>query len=95
VRSPRFIFTKEKTMTTIDLTSTDITATRSSLFAPFRKFLAAMKQRRAERRTLIELSRMDARTLRDIGIEPMDVHDAFMGRRLSILFYPQRPADHE
>jgi uncharacterized protein YjiS (DUF1127 family) len=83
-------------MTTLDLYSAEATGSRVSLFTPFRKFIAGMKQRRLERRTMQVLSTMDARTLRDIGIEPQDVYDANLGRRLSVLLNPmRRPSDHQ
>lgn len=60
-----------------------------SLFDPLRR-------RSATRRALKELSQLDARLLRDIGIDPADVHDAFMGNRLSVLLNPiRRKTDSE
>ena len=37
--------------------------------------------------------RLDAHLLRDLGINPMDVRDAYTGRSTSILFDPIRPCD--
>jgi hypothetical protein len=37
--------------------------------------------------------RLDAHLLRDLGINPMDVRDAYTGRSTSILFDPIRPYD--
>jgi len=42
---------------------------------------------------LIELSRLDAHLLRDMGINPLDVRDAYNGRATSILFDPFRSYD--
>jgi uncharacterized protein YjiS (DUF1127 family) len=48
------------------------------------------KRKRAQRIALRELSQLDARLLRDIGIEPVDVYDALTGRRRSIILNPIR-----
>ena len=49
-----------------------------------------MARRRRERQTLIELARMDAYMLRDIGIEPRHISDALAGRNGAALFDPTR-----
>ncbi len=56
------------------------------LAGPFKR----MAQRRRERATLISLSQMDIRLLRDIGIEPRDIYDAMDGRKSSVLLNPIR-----
>jgi uncharacterized protein YjiS (DUF1127 family) len=48
------------------------------------------KKKRAQRIALRELSQLDARLLRDIGIEPLDVYDALTGRHRSIILNPIR-----
>jgi uncharacterized protein YjiS (DUF1127 family) len=51
---------------------------------------ANFRHRRKVAATVLELSRMDEYMLRDIGIEPQDVHDAIRTQRLSVLFNPIR-----
>jgi uncharacterized protein YjiS (DUF1127 family) len=88
-------------MTTLDLYPSDaeagVPAKRPSIFAGIGRLLAELRTRRRHRETVIELSRLDAHLLRDIGIEPMDVTDVLNNRRLSLTFNPMRPrrADHE
>ena len=79
-------------MTTIDYHDLPMEAslTRRRPFAALRDWYAAMQRRRNARLTMAELSRLDARLLRDIGINPMDVRDAYEGRSSSILFDPIR-----
>ena len=81
-------------MTTYDLDET-MPQARVGLFAGLRQALARFADRRHKRRATIELTRMDERLLRDIGIEPMDVYDALNGRNRSALFDPVRRHDHE
>ncbi len=87
-------------MTTIDFA--DLPAVRPPAlpqqrrpFAALRTWYAGFRLRREERLTLVELSRLDAHLLRDLGINPMDVRDAYTGRSSSILFDPIRPYDRE
>jgi len=79
-------------MTTLDLHAPEATAaeSRRPLFAGLGQLWAAYRRRREERRTLIELSQLDAYLLRDMGIEPLDVYDALNGRRRSVLLSPVR-----
>ena len=51
------------------------------------------KKRGPGRRASRELSQLDAHKLRDIGLNPDDFHDAFEGRRTSLLFTPFRDPD--
>ena len=51
-------------------------------------------QRRKERATLTDLSRMQPHLLRDMGIEPGDIFDALDGKRSSVLFHPMRKPNH-
>lgn len=48
------------------------------------------KKRGAGRLDRRELSQIDARFLRDMGLNPDDFRDAFEGRRSSLLFTPFR-----
>lgn len=48
------------------------------------------KNRRAERRARFDLSHIDPRLLRDMGLNPDDFRDAAEGRRSSLLFTPFR-----
>lgn len=84
-------------MTTLDFFASEpAVAKRPSFFATLRKFWTNMARRRAERRTIVELSRLDAHLLRDMGIEPLDIYDALNGRRRSVLFTPvRRNTSHE
>jgi uncharacterized protein YjiS (DUF1127 family) len=52
--------------------------------------LTSLRHRREAAATVLELSRMDEYLLRDIGLEPQDVHDALRRRDLSILLNPIR-----
>jgi uncharacterized protein YjiS (DUF1127 family) len=54
------------------------------------RLFAGIKRRHQQRLTLATLSHMDARLLRDIGIEPMDVENALSGINRSALFSPFR-----
>lgn len=78
-------------MTTLDfLVSEAPIARRPSLLGGLRSLLMRHRRRRDSFRSFEELSRMDARLLRDMGIEPLDVEDALNDRRRSILFNPMR-----
>lgn len=80
-------------MTTLDLLyerAAETAEPRMNLLARFGQIWSGFAQRRRARRTVIELSRLDAYLLRDIGIEPMDVYDALHGRKQSILLDPMR-----
>jgi uncharacterized protein YjiS (DUF1127 family) len=58
------------------------------------RLLRRWRERRAERATLMTLSRMQPHLLRDMGIEPDDIYDALDGKRSSVLFNPMRKPDH-
>jgi uncharacterized protein YjiS (DUF1127 family) len=77
-------------MTTIELNETAFEASHTHRTGWLARLWAAWKRRRAERATLIALSQMDQRLLRDVGIEPMDVMEALEGRNRSVLFDPMR-----
>jgi uncharacterized protein YjiS (DUF1127 family) len=78
-------------MSTYDLTYERATdAEAPGLIARLRQRLAAFRHRRRQRAAALELSRMDERLLRDIGIDPQDVLDALKGRGRSVLFHPVR-----
>ena len=81
-------------MTTLDSASDlDVAAppiTANFLVRLWRAFLA----RRRQRRIVYALSELDARLLRDIGLEPLDVHEAVEGRLSpGVLFQPMRRGD--
>ncbi len=81
-------------MTTIDLDESP-PAIRHNTDAGFiRRLLRRWIERQKERATLIDLSRVEPRLLRDMGIEPGDVFDALDGKRNSVLFNPMRKPDH-
>ncbi len=64
---------------------------RNGLLGRLQRYWEGARRRRRERKLAIELSRLDVRLLRDIGIEPQDVTDALHGRPgPSILFHPMR-----
>jgi uncharacterized protein YjiS (DUF1127 family) len=77
-------------MTTIELNETAFQASRAHRTGWLARLWAVWKRRRAERLTLIALSQMDERLLRDVGIEPMDVMDGLNGINRSALFNPTR-----
>ena len=79
-------------MTTIDYHDLpmEAPATRRRPFAALRSWFAQLQRQSNERHTRKVLSQLDARLLRDIGINPMDVRDAYDGRSGSILFDPIR-----
>ena len=58
------------------------------LLARFRAAWANLRTRRQRAATVLELSRMDERLLRDIGIDPIDVLDALNGPGRPILLHP-------
>ena len=70
-------------MTTIELDEVALDAPRAGWLS---RLIARWKRRRAERMTLQSLSHLDARLLRDMGIEPMDVMRALNGTNWSSLF---------
>jgi uncharacterized protein YjiS (DUF1127 family) len=63
---------------------------RPRILARLKQAWMATRRRRREAATVVELSRLDEHLLRDIGIEPQDVHDALKQQNLSILFSPVR-----
>ncbi len=77
-------------MTTYDLLFDRPVEKQSGPVAKLKRAWVRFQRRRKETATIIELSRLDARLLRDVGIEPMDVYDALHGGRRSILFNPWR-----
>ena len=58
------------------------------IFARLRAAWANLRWRRKKAATVLELSRMDERMLRDIGIDPLDVLDALNGPGRPVLFHP-------
>ncbi len=58
------------------------------IFARLRAAWANFRSRRKKAATVLELSRMDERMLRDIGIDPLDVLDSLNGPGRPILFHP-------
>ena len=56
---------------------------------PFHPF-ARLRQGMKTRADLLELSQLDTRLLRDMGIEPADIYDALQGRRVGLLLNPLR-----
>jgi uncharacterized protein YjiS (DUF1127 family) len=60
------------------------------IFRRLKQAWTNFRHRRKAAATVLELSRMDEYLLRDIGIEPQDVHDALRNRQLSLLFNPIR-----
>ena len=58
-------------------------------------FLSNLRRRARSRRTIDDLSMLDDRLLRDIGIEPRDVYDTLNRRRSSVWLAPMRSFDHE
>ena len=58
--------------------------------AGLRRLWTTFNRKRAERRDIVELSRLESRLLRDMGIEPNDIDDALHRRRLSSLVHPLR-----
>ncbi|MEQ1899629.1 MAG: DUF1127 domain-containing protein [Devosia sp.] len=82
-------------MTTIDhetmpLTGIEAQKLRFRTLQKIADLLGALSRRRQRKRAYEELSRLDAHLLRDMGINPDDVRDAFEGRRSSLLFEPIR-----
>lgn len=87
---------KDNTMTTLDLFEPVAAGTeRPVVLSGLRRLWASFNRRREERRALYELSYMDARLLRDMGIEPLDLYDALNGRGRSVLFNPLRRSPKE
>lgn len=81
-------------MTTIDLHEPIAgRQTRNrTLLAGLKRLWASHAQRRADR---IELSRMDQRLLRDIGLEPGDLIDGLAGRDRPVWLEPMRRRTHD
>ena len=79
-------------MTTLDLFEPVASGTeRPVVLAGLRRLWASFNRRRKDLRALHELSYVEARLLRDMGIEPLDVYDALNGRQgRSILLNPLR-----
>jgi uncharacterized protein YjiS (DUF1127 family) len=77
-------------MTTMDLNEAVPGASHRGPGSLIGRLFRRWRERRHERVTLIELSTMSPRLLRDMGIEPGDVRDALDGRRSSVLFNPIR-----
>lgn len=80
-------------MTTMEIgRATSVAPERRSfgLLARVAGLFRRMAERHHQRGVLIELSRMDAYLLRDMGIERQDIYDALDGRNSSLLFDPVR-----
>jgi uncharacterized protein YjiS (DUF1127 family) len=77
-------------MTTYDLVLEQPATKPAGFLGPLKQMWANFQRRRKERATLIELSHLDSRLLRDVGLEPMDVYNALHGSRPSSLFSPWR-----
>ena len=81
-------------MTTIETSDQPIALPRPmSLFARVYQQLVDYRFHQARRKVLIHLSNYDAHLLRDLGIDPKDVEDAFNNRSRSLLLHPIRPND--
>ena len=79
-------------MTTLDINhALPVSARKPGLFARLLRALAPYRATRARQRVLFHLSQQDAHMLRDIGLAPRDVEDAFNRRSFSPLLYPIRP----
>lgn len=85
-------------MTTIDYDDmTTILPERrvSGRFSLLRSWLDERRQRRRERLSMLELSRLDDHLLRDMGITRGDIRDAIRGRRSSVWLDPVRLGKRE
>ncbi|HEV7278029.1 MAG TPA: DUF1127 domain-containing protein [Devosiaceae bacterium] len=85
-------------MTTIDyhdMTTVPPERRLSSRFGLLRRWLEERRQRRRMRHSMLELSRLDERLLRDMGISHGDIRDALYGRRSSVLLNPIRGDQRE
>jgi uncharacterized protein YjiS (DUF1127 family) len=84
-------------VTTMDINDSvpDALPEARGFLAGLRQVFARLAAARRRRNAIIEISRLDARLLRDMGIEPLDVYDALNGRRRSIVFNPVRRSNHE
>ena len=71
------------------------TPSKPGLIARLWQAMEQNRERRATRRILRHLMRYDDHMLRDIGIDPRDIEDAFNQRSLSVLMYPMRPVDRQ
>lgn len=82
-------------MTTIELNEPRLEVSRANTDAGFiRRLFSRWGERREERATLMELSRMSPHLLRDMGIEPGDIHDALDGSRSPALLSRMRKPGH-
>ena len=61
---------------------------RFNLVAWLGTLVLAWRKNAHRRRAIHDLSALDERLLRDIGIDWEDVHDGILGRRRSILLHP-------
>ncbi|MEO6396572.1 MAG: DUF1127 domain-containing protein [Devosia sp.] len=80
-------------MTTIDYDEMPVSGTGTKTFWLKQRIgalLAALSRRRERRAAFERLSELDPHLLRDIGLTPKDLRDAFEGRRSSVLFEPVR-----
>jgi uncharacterized protein YjiS (DUF1127 family) len=75
-------------MTTYDINEAASPERGFSLGAWLAKVTLAWRKKAHRRRATLELSAMDARLLRDIGLDWEDVHDGIVGRRRAILLNP-------
>jgi uncharacterized protein YjiS (DUF1127 family) len=62
----------------------------TSRFGLLRDWFAKRREQRQMRASMLELSRLDDRLLRDIGISHGDIRDALSGRRSSVWLDPMR-----
>jgi uncharacterized protein YjiS (DUF1127 family) len=80
-------------MTTMDLDELaigDVTARAPKFWTRVSAFFARRKERKLQRLTIYELSRLDPHLLRDIGIDMADIEAATLGRHLSVWLNPMR-----
>lgn len=65
----------------------------SGRFGLLRHWLEERRQRRRMRNAMLELSRLDDRLLRDIGISHGDIRDALRGRHSLVWLDPLRRSE--
>ena len=83
-------------MTTLEADDLLVASSRKpGLFTRLWKAIERNRQQRASQRILQHLMHYDAHMLRDMGIDPRDIEDAFNRRSMSVLLYPLRPADRQ
>jgi uncharacterized protein YjiS (DUF1127 family) len=87
--------TKDYIMTTIDhetmpLAVAGAQSPRFRMLQKIGELVAALGKAHQRRRAYQQLSTLDAHLLRDIGLNPDDLRDAFENRTTSLLFEPVR-----